>query len=110
MAPASSKSLRRPAASLLASRSWISKQRKEHLSRGTFAVSVNGLRTNQEKLVLPGYARRGFERSLEFVFFHWRRAGRSGCGNSPRNGLDYRRRRAIGVSLARKSAISLGER
>ena len=74
------------------------------------AVRVNRLRANDVKLALAGHARRGPQGGPEFVFLHLRGTGRAHLGNRPKNGLDWRRRRAIGVSLTRKSAISFAER
>ena len=73
-------------------------------------MSVDGLRANQEELALTGHARRGFQRGFKFILFHLCRADRPGLGKSPMNGLDWRRRRASGVSLSEKQAISTAER
>ena len=83
--------------------------RKKYLCGRPFAVCMDCLRANDKKLVLPSHMRGGLQGGFELVPCHWRPGRPRALGNSPRNGLDCRRRRAMGVSLTRKSAISLAE-
>jgi hypothetical protein len=73
-------------------------------------VRVDRLRSDQEELALTRHVGRGLDGGSEFVLSHLGRADRARLGKSPINGLDCRSRRALGVSLTKKSAISRGER
>jgi hypothetical protein len=49
--------------------------RKEHLRRRAFAVRMDRLGTNYEKLMLMSYTRSGPQSDFQFVFFHLRISG-----------------------------------